>query len=63
MEWRRTGYPSLTPAVEARTTPKSIPRRVLYPQTEQSFNDDNLQAAISAQGGAELLNRVWIDKP
>jgi hypothetical protein len=62
-EWRRTGYPNLTPAVEARTSPPTIPRRVLYPQTEQSFNNTNLQAAISAQGGQELTNRVWIDKP
>ena len=62
-EWRRTGYPNLTPAVEARTNPRSIPRRVLYPQTEQSFNDANLQAAISSQGGQELTNRIWLDKP
>jgi hypothetical protein len=62
-EWRRTGYPNLTPAVEARTSPAAVPRRVLYPQTEQSFNNTNLQAAISSQGGQELLNRVWIDKP
>jgi SusD/RagB-like outer membrane lipoprotein len=62
-EWRRTGYPNLTPAVEARTNPPAIPRRVLYPQTEQSFNNTNLQAAISSQGGQELTNRIWIDKP
>jgi hypothetical protein len=60
-EWRRTGCPSLTPAVEARTNPASIPRRVIYPQTEQSFNNTNLQAAITAQGGQELTNRLWID--
>jgi SusD/RagB-like outer membrane lipoprotein len=62
-EWRRTGYPNFTPAVEARTSPPAVPRRVLYPQTEQSFNDANLQAAITSQGGQELTNRVWIDKP
>jgi hypothetical protein len=62
-EWRRTGYPNLVPAVEARTSPPAIPRRVLYPQTEQSFNNTNLQAAITAQGGQELTNRVWIDRP
>ena len=60
-EWRRTNCPTLTPAANARTNPASIPRRVLYPQTEQSFNDANLQAAISSQGGQELTNRLWID--
>jgi hypothetical protein len=60
-EWRRTNCPSLTPAVAARTNPVSIPRRVIYPQTEQSFNNTNLQAAITAQGGQTLTNRVWID--
>jgi SusD/RagB-like outer membrane lipoprotein len=62
-EWRRTGYPNFTPAANARTSDGSIPRRVLYPQTEQSFNNTNLQGAISSQGGAEITNRVWIDKP
>ena len=62
-DWRRTGFPNLTPAQNAKTSDKGIPRRVLYPQNEQSFNNGNLQGAISAQGGAELTNRVWIDKP
>ncbi len=62
MEWRRTGYPNLTPALNARTTGGQIPRRVIYPQTEQSFNSANLQSAISAQGGSDALDkRLWID--
>jgi hypothetical protein len=60
-EWRRTGCPHLTPAVEARTSPAQVPRRVIYPQTEQSFNNTNLQAAISSQGGDQLINRLWLD--
>jgi hypothetical protein len=61
-EWRRTGYPNLTPALNARTADKKIPRRVIYPQTEQSFNNANLQAAITAQGGSDALEkRLWID--
>jgi hypothetical protein len=61
-EWRRTGYPNLTPALNARTANGEIPRRVIYPQTEQSFNNQNLQAAISAQGGSDALTqRLWID--
>lgn len=63
MEWRRTGYPNLTPALNARTANGEIPRRVIYPQSEQSFNDANLQAAITNQGGSDALDkRLWIDK-
>lgn len=61
MEWRRTGYPNLAPALNPRTTGGVIPRRVIYPQTEQSFNQSNLQAAVTSQGGAELHNKLWID--
>jgi len=60
-EWRRTGYPNLTPAANATTTNGLIPRRVLYPQTEQSFNNTNLQAAITAQGGDQLEKCMWLD--
>ena len=61
-EWRRTGYPNLTPALNARTANGEIPRRVIYPQTEQSFNLQHLQAAITAQGGSDALTqRLWID--
>jgi hypothetical protein len=31
--------------------------------SEQSFNKANLDAAIAAQGGAALTNRVWWDMP
>lgn len=63
MEWRRTGYPNLAPAQNARTANGQIPRRVIYPQTEQSFNLTNLQAAIASAGGSDALDkRLWIDK-
>jgi hypothetical protein len=63
MEWRRTGYPNLTPALNARTADGKIPRRVIYPQTEQSFNLTNLKAAIANEGGSDAINtRLWIDK-
>jgi Starch-binding associating with outer membrane len=61
-EWRRTGYPNLTPALNARTSNGQIPRRIIYPQTEQSFNNTHLQAAITNQGGSDALTqRLWID--
>ena len=62
MEWRRTGYPNLTPALNARTENGQIPRRVIYPQNEQSFNEANLDEAIAAQGGSDALHmRLWLD--
>lgn len=62
-EWRRTGFPNLTPALNARTTGGVIPRRVIYPQTEQSFNLANLKAAINSQGGSDALEKkLWVDK-
>ena len=38
---RRTGLPALTPTVSTVTT---IPRRLLYPQTENSYNKANVPA-------------------
>lgn len=62
-EWRRTGVPDLQPGPAAITVPHIVARRLTYPVSEQSFNNDNLTAAISAQGGADLTNRVWWDVP
>lgn len=62
-EYRRTGVPNLQPADQAKTTPKIVPRRLEYPQSEQSFNNPNLQAAVTRQGGATMTNRFYWDKP
>lgn len=62
-EYRRTGYPVLQPADQAKTNPRIVPRRLEYPQSEQSFNNPNLQAAVSRQGGASMTNRFYWDKP
>ena len=62
-EYRRTGFPSLVPADQAKTTPKIVPRRLEYPPSEQSFNNPNLQAAISRQGGQTMTNRFYWDTP
>jgi hypothetical protein len=63
-EWRRTGYPVLTPAPDNGGTP--IPRRQAYPVKEQNINADNYRAAISAQPGLngkdDLTGRVWWDQ-
>jgi hypothetical protein len=64
-EWRRTGYPVLTPAPNNNNIP--IPRRQGYPSSEPNINTNNYKAAVQAQtgfGGKDDLNgRVWWDKP
>ena len=64
-EWRRTGYPELTPAPNNNNTP--IPRRQAYPVKEQNINSDNYVKAINAQPGLkgvdDLNGRMWWDKP
>ncbi|HEX6964715.1 MAG TPA: SusD/RagB family nutrient-binding outer membrane lipoprotein, partial [Gemmatimonadaceae bacterium] len=52
-EWRRTGYPNLTPGPDALND-GLIPVRLPYPSIEQQLNSANLDAAISRQGGASL---------
>ena len=60
-EWRRTGYPVLTPAVDGVNDGK-IPVRVYYPSDEAARNPSNLQAAVSGLGGTDDLNtKVWWD--
>lgn len=61
--WRRTGVPNLQPGPAAITVPHIVARRLTYPVSEQSFNNASLQAAIAAQKGADLNNRVWWDVP
>lgn len=63
-EWRRTGYPALSPAPDNNNTP--IPRREGYPTQERANNTANYQAAVSSfpyQGADDLNARVWWDKP
>jgi hypothetical protein len=59
-EWRRTGYPVLTPAVDNQNN-DMIPARFIYPIIEQSLNADNRAAAVARQGEDDLNSRVWWD--
>jgi hypothetical protein len=63
-EWRRTGFPALTPAPDNGNLP--IPRRQAYPIKEQNINGDNYRVAISSQPGLngkdDLNGRVWWDQ-
>lgn len=60
-EWRRTGYPVLTPGPEVVLP--NIPRRFPYPGLETSLNRANLNAAVQRQGDVSLQGRVWWDRP
>ena len=61
VDWRRTGYPALTPAVNNATS-NVIPRNLPYPDVEINSNRANLVAGpgipIPYTG---LSNRVWWD--
>jgi hypothetical protein len=58
---RRTNVPQLIMGPDLLIS--MIPVRMSYPDTEQSLNKANLDAAISRQGGGlELTTKVWWDK-
>jgi len=61
--WRRTGFPVLTPAITAESTTTTIPRRFEYPLTEAEQNSANLNKAVAAIGGGidTWTARVWWD--
>jgi hypothetical protein len=60
-EWRRTGYPVLTPAAAGMNGGK-IPVRVPYPTDEAARNPTSLAAGVTLLGGPDDLNtRVWWD--
>lgn len=62
-EWRRTGFPVLTPAPDALNASKQIPRRWGYPTTEATLNATNYQNALGSLGGTNSTDaRVWWDK-
>jgi hypothetical protein len=61
--WRRTGYPELTPTnYPGNETGGVIPRRLRYPGSEASLNTTNYNAAVQAQGPDLFLTRMWWDK-
>ncbi|HEX6180236.1 MAG TPA: SusD/RagB family nutrient-binding outer membrane lipoprotein [Chitinophagaceae bacterium] len=63
-EWRRTGFPVLTPAIDAVNSSKQIPRRYTYGTGEYGTNPDNVKTAAGGiQGGDVQDGRVWWDKP
>jgi hypothetical protein len=51
-DWRRTGFPVLTPAVDA-TDARGIPLRIGYPATESALNGEHYKAAVTELGGKD----------
>ena len=61
--WRRTGYPELTPVnYPGNVTGGTIPRRLRYREGEAVANPENYSAVLSAQGPDEFTTRMWWDK-
>lgn len=60
-EWRRLGFPQLTPHQYAQNQSGQIPRRQAYPTSESQINATNYNAAVSAQGADTPDTKLWWD--
>ena len=62
--WRRSGYPVLTPVnYTGNFSSSAIPRRQQYPITEAATNPANYKTAVTNLTGGDLFSsRVWWDK-
>ncbi|MCE6989451.1 SusD/RagB family nutrient-binding outer membrane lipoprotein [Dyadobacter sp. CY323] len=62
--WRRTGYPVLTPTnYPGNLTGGKIPTRFVIPDSEETYNKTNFLEARTRQGGTNALSStVWWDK-
>ena len=61
-EYRRTGFPVLRPGASLGQTNGTVPRRLMYPSEESTFNPTGVAQAIARQGPNLLTTRVWWDK-
>lgn len=62
-EWRRTGYPKLTPGPNKGTTNGQIPRRAVYSGSERFRNSKQYDiAAGRLSNGDTYVSKVWWDK-
>lgn len=60
--FRRTGYPALTPnPYSGKDISGDFIRRLSYPDAEFSVNNANIQVAVQRQGPDNLDTRVWWD--
>ena len=62
-EWRRNGYPVLTPGANPGSTGGTIPRRAIYSTREAQLNNGNYKEAVGRLAkGDSFLSKVWWDK-
>lgn len=60
--WRRTGYPELTPTQDPNAFEGNfIPRRLRFWESEIGANPENYAAVKARMGGDEFATRVWWD--
>lgn len=60
--FRRSGFPALSPNLYNNKLSGGFVRRMSYPDVEGSSNTANYQAAVAAIGGDKLTTRVFWDK-
>ncbi len=61
-EWRRTGYPQLTPGLNQGETNGTIPTRLKYVNNEELLNTANYNEAVSRlNDGDSYTSKVWWD--
>jgi hypothetical protein len=62
-DWRRTGFPALTPVVyTGNASGGTIPRRLIYPTEQITLDPTGYKAAIADQGPDVFTTHVWWDK-
>lgn len=61
-DYRRTGFPVLSPGPSPQSPDGQIPRRQQYPTTENDLNKANYNTVIQAQGPDLLNTRIYWDK-
>lgn len=60
--WRRTGYPALTPTQDPNAFEGNfIPRRLRYWESEIGSNPQNYADAVARMGGDLFATKVWWD--
>jgi hypothetical protein len=61
--FRRSGFPTLSPNLYNNKLNGGFARRLSYPDAEASANTANYNAAASAMGGDKLTSKVFWDTP
>jgi hypothetical protein len=60
-EWRRTGFPAISPTPFAANPSKEIPIRFRYPTVEYTYNPIGVAQGVEGMGGDTEIIPVWWD--